>query len=214
AAARGGTAGLLQAVRPGDRGRLAAMDAAAASALSGRGLRLLRRQSPHGGLRLAGVHGGCRLHAGDVGRERLSARPAARRARRGDGRQCATVLESEGWRAGVKKFFSGLTLVAAIVLASGCQKAPASSDGKLTIAVIPKGTSHVFWQSIHAGAEKAAREVGAEVIWRGPLREDDRASQVSEVEGFVTRGVSGIVLAPLDDSALVASVSDAARSKI
>jgi len=114
----------------------------------------------------------------------------------------------------VKKFFSGLTLVTAFVLASGCRKAPASADGKLTIAVIPKGTSHVFWQSIHAGAEKAAREVGAEVIWRGPLREDDRASQVSEVEGFITRGVSGIVLAPLDDSALVAPVSDAARSKI
>ena len=85
---------------------------------------------------------------------------------------------------------------------------------KLTIAVIPKGTSHVFWQSIHAGAVKAAREVGAEVIWRGPLREDDRDSQVSEVEGFVSRGVSGIVLAPLDDSALVGPVSSATRARI
>src|SRR5215213_3065259 len=85
---------------------------------------------------------------------------------------------------------------------------------KLTIAVIPKGTSHVFWQSIHAGAVKAAREVGAEVIWRGPLREDDRDSQVSEVEGFVSRGVSAIVLAPLDDSALVQPVLEAGRKKI
>jgi ribose transport system substrate-binding protein len=90
--------------------------------------------------------------------------------------------------------------------------APAS--GTLSIAVIPKGTSHVFWQSIHAGAVKAAREVGAEVIWRGPLREDDRDSQVSEVEGFVSRGVSGIVLAPLDDSALVGPVTSAMRSGI
>ena len=30
----------------------------------------------------------------------------------------------------------------------------------MTVAVIPKGTSHVFWQSIHAGAEKAAQELG------------------------------------------------------
>jgi ribose transport system substrate-binding protein len=88
------------------------------------------------------------------------------------------------------------------------------APGKLTIAVIPKGTSHVFWQSIHAGAVKAAREVGAEVIWRGPLREDDRDSQVSEVEGFVSRGVSGIVLAPLDDSALVAPVTSATKAGI
>ncbi len=72
----------------------------------------------------------------------------------------------------------------------------------------------MFWQSIHAGAAKAAQELGVDIIWRGPLREDDRASQVSEVEGFVTRGVSGIVLAPLDEAALVAPVAEAARNKI
>ncbi len=83
-----------------------------------------------------------------------------------------------------------------------------------TIAVIPKGTSHVFWQSIHAGAQKAADELGVEIIWRGPLREDDRDSQVSEVEGFISRGVSGIVLAPLDESALVPPVNEAMRRKI
>jgi ribose transport system substrate-binding protein len=90
----------------------------------------------------------------------------------------------------------------------------ANNTGTLTIAVIPKGTSHVFWQSIHAGAEKAAREVGATIIWRGPLREDDRDSQVSEVEGFVSRGVSGIVLAPLDEAALAQPVAEATRRGI
>jgi len=80
--------------------------------------------------------------------------------------------------------------------------------------VIPKGTTHNFWQSIHAGAEKAAQELGVNVIWRGPLREDDRASQISEVEGFITRGVSGIALAPLDEAALALPVADAQRAKI
>jgi ribose transport system substrate-binding protein len=94
-----------------------------------------------------------------------------------------------------------------VLALSACGQRP--STGGLTIAVIPKGTSHVFWQSIHAGAEKAAREVGATIIWRGPLREDDRDSQVSEVEGFVSRGVSGIVLAPLDEAALAGPVADA-----
>jgi ribose transport system substrate-binding protein len=86
--------------------------------------------------------------------------------------------------------------------------------GQMTIAVIPKGTSHVFWQSVHAGAQKAATELGIDIVWRGPLREDDRDSQVSEVEGFISRGISGIVLAPLDDTALVAPVSNAARVNI
>lgn len=88
------------------------------------------------------------------------------------------------------------------------------NDPRMTIAVIPKGTSHVFWQSIHAGAEKAAQEFDVRIIWRGPVREDDRDAQISEVEGFITRGVSGIVLAPLDDSALAAPVAHATRSNI
>ena len=110
-------------------------------------------------------------------------------------------------------------MLAAVLLlaATGCGQRTAQTGGSssLTIAVIPKGTSHIFWQSIHAGANQAAKELGGvEIIWRGPLREDDRDSQVSEVEGFVTRGVSGIVLAPLDEAALVGPVSDATRRKI
>jgi ribose transport system substrate-binding protein len=107
--------------------------------------------------------------------------------------------------------------LAVAAVSCGGKSAPASggaSSGRLTIAVIPKGTSHVFWQSIHAGAAKAAQEDGVDIIWRGPIREDDRASQVSEVEDFVTRGVSGIVLAPLDDSALVPPVADAVKNHI
>ena len=91
--------------------------------------------------------------------------------------------------------------------------APASSSG-ISIAMIPKGTTHQFWRSIHAGGDKAAKELGIELIWRGPLREDDRESQVSEVQGFISRGVSGIALAPLDEAALVGPVNDAMGQKI
>jgi ribose transport system substrate-binding protein len=108
-----------------------------------------------------------------------------------------------------------ILLVGALsVLLGACGSSAPSEPGTTTIAVIPKGTSHVFWQSIHAGAAKAAQEFGVDIIWRGPLREDDRASQIAEVEGFITRGVSGIVLAPLDEAALVGPVGDAARAKI
>jgi ribose transport system substrate-binding protein len=92
----------------------------------------------------------------------------------------------------------------------GASPAPA----RTTIAVIPKGTTHVFWQSIHAGAIKASRELDVDIIWRGPLREDDRDAQVTEVEGFVSRGVSGIVLAPLDEAALLGPVASAKARRI
>ena len=85
---------------------------------------------------------------------------------------------------------------------------------RLQIAVIPKGTTHEFWKSIHAGAVKASRELSVEVIWKGPQKEDDRAQQVIVVEDFINRGVDGIVLAPLDDRALCRPVQDAVRESI
>lgn len=112
----------------------------------------------------------------------------------------------------MKRVFAALVLIAA----AGCGgNQPASSSGSsLSVAMIPKGTTHNFWQSIHAGAMRAGKELGVEVIWRGPLREDDRDSQVSEIEGFISRGVSGIALAPLDEAALVGPVNDAMSRKI
>jgi ribose transport system substrate-binding protein len=88
-----------------------------------------------------------------------------------------------------------------------------------TIAVIPKGTTHEFWKSIHAGAIKAERELAAEgvkvnLIWKGPLREDDRDQQIQVVETFMTRRVNGMVLAPLDSQALVRPVVNAVQSRI
>jgi ribose transport system substrate-binding protein len=89
-----------------------------------------------------------------------------------------------------------------------------ATEGARVIAVIPKGTTHEFWKSIHAGAVKAGRELGVEVLWQGPLREDDRAEQVRVVEDVISRGVAGIVLAPLDDTALVPPAREAVREGI
>jgi ribose transport system substrate-binding protein len=96
---------------------------------------------------------------------------------------------------------------------------PASAAESYTIAVIPKGTTHEFWKAIHAGAVKAERELTAgdtrvEIIWKGPLKEDDREQQIQVVENFIARRVSAIVLAPLDSKALVAPVETANRGKI
>lgn len=115
-----------------------------------------------------------------------------------------------------------VSFVALLVLSAlGCTNtsAPATGTKKLTIAVIPKGTTHEFWKSIHAGSNKAASELTAqgtnvEVIWKGPLREDDREQQIQVVEGFTTQGVNGIVLAPLDDRALVRPVEEAKRANV
>ncbi len=111
-----------------------------------------------------------------------------------------------------------VAVLAALAAFSSCKQKQQSGGetppNSISVAVIPKGTTHEFWKSIHAGAVKAGKETGAEVIWKGPLKEDDRESQIKVVEDFVTRGVSGIVLAPLDDTALRMPVSNAVRAGI
>jgi len=113
----------------------------------------------------------------------------------------------------MRKTLFVLLALALVATAAGCNRSKTNAK-KLTIAVIPKGTSHEFWKSIHAGAIKAQRELstnGAEVeiIWKGPLREDDRDQQIQVVEGFTSQGVNGIVLAPLDNRALARPVDEA-----
>ena len=116
---------------------------------------------------------------------------------------------------------SGLLLL----LVAGCNRSDSSNspatqaqDGgakRYQIAVIPKGTTHVFWKSVHAGALKAAKELGnVDIQWKGALLENDREGQINVVQDFVARGVDGIVLAPLDSTALIPSVVHARESKI
>ena len=81
---------------------------------------------------------------------------------------------------------------------------------KWRVFVIPKGTTHEFWQTIHAGALKAADDLGnVEIVWQGPEKEDDRLQQIQLVQTAAGSKVDGIVLAPLDSRALVKPVEEA-----
>jgi ribose transport system substrate-binding protein len=128
---------------------------------------------------------------------------------------------SSGYTLGMKNrkpllvLFLFLVFFGAAMCGSGEKNASESAnDGRFEIAVIPKGMTHEFWKSIHAGALQAARDYEVDVLWKGPQKEDDRAQQITVVEDFISRGVDGIVLAPLDDRALMRPVRDASDENI
>ena len=119
--------------------------------------------------------------------------------------------------------------VCLLVLIAGCAESGSSRGGqtagnggsaksagkeKFRLAVIPKGTTHEFWKSVHYGAVKAGDEFGAEILWLGPLMEQDRDGQINVVQNFITKRVDGIVLAPIDSQALVAPVKEARQEGI
>jgi ribose transport system substrate-binding protein len=111
-----------------------------------------------------------------------------------------------------------------VMLVAGCGKGDNSSQvgtnpqpaqpTKLKIAVIPKGTTHDYWKSVHAGADAAAKDLGVTIDYQGPLKEDDVTNQQNIVEQFTADKENGIVLAPLSDSALLVPVQSAMAKKI
>ena len=100
-----------------------------------------------------------------------------------------------------------LVVIAVIFIVFGIVNKGKQTDQR-RIAVIPKGTTHIFWESVRKGAEKAGAEAGVKILWNGPKRETDREEQIQIIEDFIVQKVSGIVLAPLDSKALVPKVEE------
>jgi ribose transport system substrate-binding protein len=102
-------------------------------------------------------------------------------------------------------------------LVPGCNKegggksGGASSSAGKTIGVVPKGTSHVFWKSVHAGADKAGKELGVEIKWDGPPDEKEINTQDRIIGDMINRGVDALVVAPVDRTALTTSLENAKK---
>jgi ribose transport system substrate-binding protein len=118
--------------------------------------------------------------------------------------------------------------IALLVAACGCQpkagppepaglpptgQTPSSTE-TYRIAVVPKGTTHTFWRTVQAGAEKAGEELNAEILWNGPAKETDRAGQIAIIEDFISAKVDALVMAACDAKALVPTVQRALKAGI
>ena len=102
-----------------------------------------------------------------------------------------------------------LVLAATVLLLTGCR-----SEEKKVIGVVPKGANHIFWQTVHAGALKAASEENLSIEWNAPTLEIDSSRQISIVESMINKRLAGIALAPVDRKALVAVVERASAAGI
>ena len=94
-------------------------------------------------------------------------------------------------------------------LTSACTR----SRGKL-IGVVPKATSHLFFVSVHAGVDQAARDFHVTVLWNGPTDETDYTRQIQIVDAMIARRVDGLAISATDERALVAPLQRAARAGI
>ncbi len=100
-------------------------------------------------------------------------------------------------------------LLASAVLLAGCRR-----DTKKVIGVVPQGQSHLFWQTVHAGAVAASRDANVDIIWNGPATETDYSTQIQIVDALVNRRVDALALAPIDRKVMVAVVERAVKAGI
>lgn len=110
-----------------------------------------------------------------------------------------------------------LSVSAAVGLFTACNRLNNGANPgakKKVIAVIPKGVSNFFWQSVKAGADVAGKEAGVEIYWKGPTIESDVSSQINVVEDAITSRVDGIMIAPSHRDSLVAVIERAQREGI
>jgi ribose transport system substrate-binding protein len=106
-----------------------------------------------------------------------------------------------------------LTTVGSLLLPA-CNHGGSGKAAQKTIAVIPKGVSHSFWQSVKAGADAAGKDLNVKIIWKGAAQETDYSGQINIVEDMINQRVDGIVLAPSHGDSLVPMVERAQREGI
>ncbi len=107
-----------------------------------------------------------------------------------------------------------LAAIAALGLLLPAVGQAAEAAKKITIAAIPKATTHSYWKAAEAGARRAAAEFGVELEWQGPLDDSKVADQIGIFNNLAASGLQGIMLAPCDDKALAPHVRNAAKRGI
>ncbi len=94
-----------------------------------------------------------------------------------------------------------LALMLAALALVACQQRT-----KKLIGVVPKATSHLFFVSIHAGVDAAAKEFGVDILWNGPREETEYSRQIEIVDSMIARHVDGLAISATDHAALVKPV--------
>ncbi len=115
----------------------------------------------------------------------------------------------------------GARLTAALLLGAvlaGCTGS--QTQYKYRVAVIPKGLTHEFWQSIHRGADRAAADLkekqglAVQVLWDGPNKESDAQEQIQIIQRQLVGGANGIVLAPQHSKTMLHPVEQAVKQGV
>lgn len=105
-----------------------------------------------------------------------------------------------------------LLAIGVALLAISCGGGARATAQRIKIGVVPMGTTHQYWLSIHAGALRAAEEAGVELLWPTPFRDGDVDAQIEAARDMRRRGAAAVALAPIDPLRLVGTVDELGKA--
>src|SRR5690349_7909706 len=99
-----------------------------------------------------------------------------------------------------------LALTAAAVSAAGASARTEAPGVSIKVGLITKDATNPFFVKMHAGANKAAAKLGAQLIYAAGKSSSDNAAQIAAIENMVTAGVKGILITVADGKAENAAI--------
>lgn len=109
---------------------------------------------------------------------------------------------------------AGLLILAVVGCGQSGGTEPASGGGgeaatgeDIEVAVIFKALNAEYWNTMQAGCDAAAAELGVKVTVLGPNAESEIAQQVTMIEEQLAAGVDAIVVAPCEENAVIGALS-------
>jgi len=102
-----------------------------------------------------------------------------------------------------------LSMLVVLIMVLGMVAASAMAEAKdMTVYYIGKDANSSFWQTVNAGAQKAAEDYGVKLESLNPQSESEIEAQVTMVETAINAGAAAIALAPLDTNALITACQE------
>jgi len=110
---------------------------------------------------------------------------------------------------------AALLLAASIVGLSACggSETPPPATASLRIGIVAKSLGNGFFDAVHQGADEAAGELGAEVIFTGPPT-PTAEGQIEIINALIAQRVDAIAVSANDPDALVPTLKRALQRNI
>ena len=111
----------------------------------------------------------------------------------------------------MKKILLHLCTAGAVLLAS--LVTATAADSKLVVAMLPKSKGNAYFISCKVGADKAAKELGIQLLFDGPT-DSNAAKQNEIVENWITLGVDVIAVAAENKEGISTALRKAQKAGI